>query len=497
MEKHSSTKGTSPLRLISSSLFAGVVAGALVVPAAAANPGLAANGANVQNDVANSEIETSPAFVQDMLRYPEIAKQIAGDAGLHWCQTEERFSKTQQAQFSSARACATMGTCDVPSTRDANIPSGSTPVKVIRIIYNVFRNTDGTSAAATQAACDAQTAQLNSDYAASRIGFVSTVQFINNTTYRQFADSEETAMKNAYATSPATQLNVYVVNISAGYLGVGTFAWEADSTSAQGGLTVDDNWFGAGQKTMTHEVGHCLGLWHTHHGVSEVTTCSGCWERADGLNGDTTGDFAADTAPTPVNYNCAGPGGSDSCSSTAWGATDPQNYMGYADDACYSEFSPQQAGRMHCWINAKLSGWLSGSATPTPTATATPSPSPTPVVGDAYEPDNSLSAAKAITVNGAAQTHDINPATDQDWVKFTTTAKKNIKVETNGPTGGDTIVYIYKSTGVLVTSDDDSGVGYYSLASKANLAAGTYYVKVISYNSASTISGYTVKVYTY
>lgn len=30
--------------------------------------------------------------------------------------------------------------------------------------------------------------------------------------------------------------------------------------------------FGAGQMFLTHESGHNLGLWHTHHGVFEVDT---------------------------------------------------------------------------------------------------------------------------------------------------------------------------------------------------------------------------------
>jgi subtilisin-like proprotein convertase family protein len=234
----------------------------------------------------------------------------------------------------------------------------------MRIHFNVFCNTDGTTCAATQASVDAQVVQLNADFAPSKIEFCYTTEFINNTTYRQFADSEETAMKNAYADLPGTQLNVYVVNITAGYLGVGTFPWDADALGNLGGLIIDDNWFGSGQKTLTHEVGHCVGLWHTHHGVSEVTACSACYERADGLNGDTTGDFAGDTAPTPTNFNCTGPGGTDSCSATAWGLTDPQNYMGYAPDSCYTEYSPHQFGRMHCWSEQVLTVWGCGPIIP-------------------------------------------------------------------------------------------------------------------------------------
>lgn len=291
---------------------------------------------------------------------------VNANGPVDWCQTQHRWKAKAGNLQGVAAGCATQGTCDTPSVRDSWIPSGATPFRTMHIKFNVFANSDGTSPAATQAGVDAQMVQLNADFAPSRIQWVATTQFINNTTYRQFADSEEAAMKAAYADAPATQLNVYVVNIQAGYLGVGTFPWDPDSLGTYGGLIIDDNWFGSGQKTLTHEVGHCVGLWHTHHGVSEVTACSLCWERADGFEGDITGDFAADTAPTPTNYTCSPPGGTDSCSGTAWGATDPQNYMGYAPDSCYTEFSPQQWGREHCWSNDVLTGWLDAPCSTNP-----------------------------------------------------------------------------------------------------------------------------------
>lgn len=283
---------------------------------------------------------------------------------VEWCQTQIAWEAQGNGHTGGGSGCE-LGTCDFAATRDSFIPNASTPVRNLRIHFNVFANNDGSSPAASQAAVDAQMVQLNNDFAASKIQFCYTTEFINNTTYRQFADSEETAMKNAFADSPATQLNIYVVNIQAGYLGVGTFPWESDALAAGGGLIIDDNWFGAGQKTLTHEVGHCVGLWHTHHGVSEVTACSACYERADHLNANENGDFALDTDPTPTNFNCAGPGGTDSCSGVAWGPTDPQNYMGYAPDACYTEFSSQQYGRMHCWSESVLTGWSCAPVTPT------------------------------------------------------------------------------------------------------------------------------------
>jgi hypothetical protein len=314
-------------------------------------------------DTANTRLQQ---LAGEMAENPAKAKQIAAGYGVDWCQTEIAFARRypDRKGLQSAAACPLEGDCDNASVRDESIPGPSSPPLTIRLKFNVFAMDNGRRAMATQADVDAQVDQLNSDYAPVGINFSYTTEFINSTAYRNFSDVEESAMKSAYADAPDQQVNIYVVDILAGYLGVGTFAWDPNALGPLGGIIVDGDWFGAGQKTLTHELGHNLGLWHTHHGVSEVAQCSACWERADGLDGDATGDFCSDTDPTPVNYYCSPPGGTDPCSGIDWGPTDPQNYMGYAADACYTEFSPQQWGRMHCWINSVLQGWVE-SATPT------------------------------------------------------------------------------------------------------------------------------------
>ena len=121
----------------------------------------------------------------------------------------------------------------------------------------------------------------------------------------------------------------------------------------------------------------------------------------------------------------------------------------------------------------------------------------TPDAGsDPYEPDDTAAAARPLLF-GVAQTHDISPKSDQDWLTFTLAAPANIAVETSGPAGGDTYVRLLDSGSRELAHDDDSGAGNYSLLRRPALPAGKYFVVVTSYAGASVIRGYTARVSTY
>lgn len=142
-----------------------------------------------------------------------------------WCTTETTWQKKALRLYGVqlVPSCPSPWVCDDPATRDAHIPNSSTPVKIIRLNIIVFRETDGSNPAATHEGIDAQLAQMNADYAPYRYRFVHTCRFVNDSTYRDLAETEVDTMKNAYAERPDIQCNVFVTDLSWGDLGRGTF----------------------------------------------------------------------------------------------------------------------------------------------------------------------------------------------------------------------------------------------------------------------------------
>jgi len=282
----------------------------------------------------------------------------AGGEPPDWCTTLERWEAKGQGGSAVAGGCPIAGSCDIPAVRDTFAPDGSTPFKTIHVHLVVFREDDGSSPAATEQDVIDQMERMNDDFAPYHIDFEYTWLYVDRSQFLHNGD--DTLMKQAYAVSPATRCNVYVTSLGGGY---GTFAWDSDALTAQGGIVVGGGSFGGNSSVMTHEMGHNLGLWHTHHGVSEVSNCSACWERADGVDGDTTGDFCSDTPGTPVDFDCVFPSNNDPCSGAPWAPTLPASFMSYGQP-CWSLFTVHQASRMHCWVEAVLTGWLSPDLVP-------------------------------------------------------------------------------------------------------------------------------------
>lgn len=111
---------------------------------------------------------------------------------------------------------------------------------------------------------------------------------------------------------------------------------------------------------------------------------------------------------------------------------------------------------------------------------------------DPYEPNDTRSQAYAIN-KGTTYNGYIGSTSDVDYFKFNQSSTGYIQVSlANLPYDYD--LYLYNSSGTLVARSENSGTSSESISYNAR-KTGTYYVKVIGYNSAySTSTAYALKV---
>ncbi len=188
---------------------------------------------------------------------------------------------------------------------------------------------------------------------------------------------QRSLLKDLSFWDPTKFLNIYVVNsINNGILGYSSFP----SGPPEGdGVVIRDDAFGnTGTvssssnlgRTLTHEIAHWFGLYHTFQDGCGIDTC-------------TDGDKVCDTPPVAnPNYGC--PVSVNSCHNDKPDVNDQvANYADYSNDACKSIFTAGQRDRMQATLTAvRINIWSYANLISTGCDTAYIPPSNCAVIAD-------------------------------------------------------------------------------------------------------------------
>jgi len=143
---------------------------------------------------------------------------------------------------------------------------------------------------------------------------------------------------------PSKYFNIWVCNMGGGLLGYGEFptgsptpTWGFVAGYTCFGDTLQVNAPYNKGRTATHEIGHCLNLYHIWG--DDGSACTGSDQCADTPN------------QAGENYGCPTFPKTDACQTASPGVMF-MNYMDYTDDACMYMFTANQSSRMTAVINS-------------------------------------------------------------------------------------------------------------------------------------------------
>ena len=260
--------------------------------------------------------------------------------------------------------CAINYECDEAQVRDGYIYDSAQPFTTIKTKARIVRDDNGNNPTISDRALALEYHHLNNDFAPYGIQFTYLIEYIDDSAMLTIDDDNELGfLFFNYASETDEYCNIfftwYFSNLSLGF-----FPWQFASGQQIGHLGALMNtraqvypW--NMRSTLTHEMGHVLGLEHTFRGAQEVPGCSDDCAENMISTGDDVGDWCSDTPPQDRTTN-PGFNPTNDCNGLLFDTISHTNYMSYSDNKLF--FTSQQVARMHCYLTHPLrSGWVDNS----------------------------------------------------------------------------------------------------------------------------------------
>ncbi|XP_006463399.1 hypothetical protein AGABI2DRAFT_208153 [Agaricus bisporus var. bisporus H97] len=221
-------------------------------------------------------------------------------------------------------------------------PGSLSPITVDMYIHVISANGTTSGGNVSDSQIVQQMTVLNADYQTMNIDFklVNVTRTVNQDWFGVKPDStQQTEMKQRLRQGGPGDLNVYLSRLEPpGLLGYSTFPKDVGNLEEDGVVILHSSLPGGTTepynegRTLTHEVGHWLGLYHTFQG--------GCTDP-----GDMVDDTPSEAKP---GYGC--PEGRKSCPLSI-GIDLIHNFMDYGEDGCLNSFTPGQTVRVRQQIS--------------------------------------------------------------------------------------------------------------------------------------------------
>lgn len=221
------------------------------------------------------------------------------------------------------------------------LPAGRAVNVMIRVYFHILKNNDGSNAGASLTQIQQEFQRLQADYAPHNICFAFMgVDSINNSFLNTSMNSDNPAHYNLMAALNVPNcINIYYVALLPGYGG--------NAFSIPSNFCAIDRSNINLARTISHEVGHCLGLLHTFE------TAAG-EENINGSNCSTAGDRVCDTPADPYSHR------NEICF-----ITNGCQYLGFCVDPNGAvNFNPPYNNIMSYWgtVNCMITNFTAGQS---------------------------------------------------------------------------------------------------------------------------------------